>query len=310
MASVYLLLGILLLTALPAEAHVVLDGQTVQPVLVDIVRQLREARDGVTEEGRLEALYALGEQAQSLADLMNMDVTSHGQSLYADLLVQRLEEYGIRIRRVEGSTRYVYDMAAFKEYLKRSPRGKRAAEASYRLMAQAFYGSIGSDPGALVDIDIDQLRAAIRREEAFIKDFPKSDKLKAVRFFLAMDYYRLSRHSQIPRPPGSTGKWPRKPSARSSGSIRVLRKPGLRRSSSTDRIRLGRGQTRSRRSRRGDRPDRADARRRAAARPLPSHSTVTPAVLIDCEVAGVAGAGRGVVELALGSLRGVDQAFR
>lgn len=198
MAFVYLLFGVFLLTALPGEAHVVLDGQTVQPLLEDIARQLREARDGATEEARLEGLYALGERAQSLADLMNVDVTSHGQSLYADLLVRRLEEYGIRIRRIERSTRYVYDMAAFNDYLKRSPRGKRVAEVRYRLMAHAFYASIGSDPGDLVDIDIDELRAAVLREEAFIKDFPKSDKLKAVRFFLAMDYYRLSRHSPDP----------------------------------------------------------------------------------------------------------------
>jgi hypothetical protein len=198
MALVFLVLGIFLLTALPGEAHVVLDGDTVQPVLVEITRHLRETRDGATEEARLEALYGLGEQAQSLADLMNLDVTSHGQSLYADLLVRRLEEYGIRIRRVARSMRYVYDMAAFHDYLKRSPRGKRAAEASFRLMAQAFYGSIGANPADLVDIDVDQLRAAILREEAFIKDYPRSDKLKDVRFFLAMDYYRLSRHSQDP----------------------------------------------------------------------------------------------------------------
>ena len=191
-------LAIFLLAAVPGEAHVVLDGQTVQPVLVDIARYLREARDGATEEARLEALYGLGERAQSLADLMNLDVTSHGQSLYADLLVRRLEEYGVRIGRVERTKRYVYDMAAFHDYLKRSPRGKRAAEASFRLMAQAFYGSVGANPADLIDIDVDQLRTAILREETFIKDYPRSDKLKDVRFFLAMDYYRLSRHSEDP----------------------------------------------------------------------------------------------------------------
>lgn len=198
MPVVFLILVILLLAPARAEAHVVLDGQTVQPVLADIARHLREARDGATEEARLEALYGLGERAQSLADLMNLDVTSHGQSLYADLLVRRLEEYGIRIRRVERSMRYVYDLAAFQEYLERSPRGKRAAEAGFRLMAQAFYSSIGADPADLVDLDVDQLRTAILREEAFIKDYPGSDRVKDVRFFLAMDYYRLSRHSRDP----------------------------------------------------------------------------------------------------------------
>jgi hypothetical protein len=195
---VALVLGLLLLTAVLGEAHVVLDGQTVQPLLLDIARYLKEARDGASEDARLEALYGLGERAQSLSDLMNLDVTSHGQSLYADLLVRRLQEYGIRIRRVERNMRYVYDMAAFQEYLKRSPRGKRAAEASFRVMAQAFYGSVGANPADLVDIDVDQLQKAILREEAFIKDYPRFDNVKDVRFFLAMDYYRLSRHSRDP----------------------------------------------------------------------------------------------------------------
>jgi hypothetical protein len=188
----------LLLTAVLGEAHVVLDGETVQPLLRDIAGQLNEARDGATDDARREALYELGEKAQSLCDLMNLDVASHGQSLYADLLVRRLHEYGIRIRRVERTMRYVYDLAAFHEYLQRSPRGKRAAEASFRLIAQAFYGSVGGNPADLVDIDADQLRQAILREEAFVKDYPRSDRVKNVRFFLAMDYYRLSRHSQDP----------------------------------------------------------------------------------------------------------------
>lgn len=198
MALVILVLGIVLLTAGPGEAHVVLDGNTVQPLLVEITRDLREARDGENEEARLEALYGLGERAQSLADLMNLDATSHGQSLYADLLVKRLDEYGIRIRRVGRNMRYAYDMAAFQDYLRRAPRGKRAADASFRLMAQAFYSSVGADPTVLVDIDVDQLRAAIVREETFLKDYPTSDKMKDVRFFLAMDYYRLSRNSRDP----------------------------------------------------------------------------------------------------------------
>src|SRR4030095_16518008 len=111
MALVFRVLGILLLTAVPGEAHVVLDGETVQAVLVEITRHLREAQDGATEEAKLEAMYELGERAQSLADLMNLDVTSHGQSLYADLLVRRLEEYGIRILRVERNMWDEYDMA-------------------------------------------------------------------------------------------------------------------------------------------------------------------------------------------------------
>src|SRR2546428_864447 len=119
----------------------------------------------------------------------------HGTSLYADLLVRSLSEYGIRVTRAESSGRYVYDQAAFREYVRREPRGRRVAEAKFRVIAHAFYGSVGSDPAELVNSDVDQLRRAVGREEAFLKEHPRSENLKEVRFFLAMDYYRLFRHS-------------------------------------------------------------------------------------------------------------------
>src|SRR5256885_6626038 len=53
--------------------------------------------------------------------------------LYADLLVRRLSEYGIRVTRAESNARYVYDQAAFQEYVRREPRGQRVAEAKFRV---------------------------------------------------------------------------------------------------------------------------------------------------------------------------------
>ncbi len=185
MLVVALLLGI----PVPSEAHVVLDADVVRPILIDLAKYVSESQNGVSGEARGEALYLLGEKVQLLVDLMNLDATSHGKSLYADLLVRRLSEYGIRV------TRYVYDQAAFQEYVRREPRGRRVAEAKFRVIAHAFYGSVGSDPAELVNSDVDQLRRAVGREEAFLKEHPRSENLKEVRFFLAMDYYRLFRHS-------------------------------------------------------------------------------------------------------------------
>src|SRR5207244_1968737 len=162
---------------------------------VELAKYVSESQNGVSGEARGEALYLLGEKVQLLVDLMNLDATSHGKSLYADLLVRRLSEYGIRVTRAEANARYVYDQAAFQEYVRREPRGRRVAEAKFRVMAPAFYGSVGSDPAELVNSDVDQLRRAVGREEAFLKEHPRSENLKEVRFFLAMDYYRLFRHS-------------------------------------------------------------------------------------------------------------------
>jgi hypothetical protein len=181
-----------------SEAHVLLDGETVRPLLLDIARYRKDAQDGPSEAARLEALYSLGDKVLALCDLMNLDATAHGTSLYAELLVRRLHEHGIQIGRAERRQRYVYDMAAFHEYLRRSPRGPRAADAGFRLIAQAFHGSVGGDPADLVDSDVEQLRRAIGREEAFLTQHPRSERRKEVRFFLAMDYYRLSRHSRDP----------------------------------------------------------------------------------------------------------------
>src|SRR2546427_12193095 len=113
---------------------------------------------------------------------MNLDVPSHGTSLYADLLVRRLSEYGIRVTRAEANARYVYDQAAFQEYVRREPRGRRVAEAKFRVIAHAFYGSVGSDPAELVDSDVGQLRRAVGREQSCLKEHPGSENLEGAGF--------------------------------------------------------------------------------------------------------------------------------
>lgn len=181
-----------------SDAHVILDGEIVQAILLDITKYLKETKGGMTEEAKLEALYLLGEKTRYLVELINMDLMSHGKSLYAELIVKRLQEYGIRISLVERNRQYVYDLAAFHEYLKRSPQGKRAADAGLRLIAEAFYRSIGKDTTELVDLDLEGLRKAILLKEAFLKEYPSYEKVREVRFFLAMDYYRLSANSPDP----------------------------------------------------------------------------------------------------------------
>lgn len=188
----------LLLAQGRSQAHVVLDGETAQPILADIAKYLGETKGGAVEEAGAEALYLLGERVDDLVERMNLDVTSHGKSLYAELLVKRLHEYGIRITLRERSGRYAYDLVAFHEYLKRAPQGPRAADVRFRLIAEAFYGSVGRDAVEMVDIDLEGLRKAIQLKERFLKEHPKHEKVKEVRFFLAIDYYRFHKNSRDP----------------------------------------------------------------------------------------------------------------
>jgi hypothetical protein len=111
-ASTILGLALLVAIALPpsADAHVVLGGEIARPMLVDIARKLKDSRDAPSEAGRLEALYLLGEKVRQLVELMNLDLLGHGQSLYADLLVKRLADYGVRIAFVERRRLYVSDL--------------------------------------------------------------------------------------------------------------------------------------------------------------------------------------------------------
>jgi len=178
-----------------AHAHVVLDGEIARPIVVDIAQNLREAREGGSEAARLEALFLVGQRVHQLVELMNLDLLAHGRSLFGELLIRRLSEYGIRVDFIERNARYVPDLAPFEEYLRRSPSGPRAADAKFRVIAEMFHRSTGRRPEEIADGGVEELRDAVARQEAFLRDHPGHDRVRDVRFFLAMDYYRLFRNS-------------------------------------------------------------------------------------------------------------------
>ena len=183
----------------PGEGHVILEPEAVQGMLGDIARLRRESREGPTEEGRLDALYGLGQRVHGLVELLNQDVGAHGVGdLFARLVVRRLHESGIGVSFVEGSRQYVYDLAAFREYLERAPRGKRAADARYRLIAGAFYRTLRIDTPTMLRGDASELVAAVAQAEGFLRDFPNDARTKEVRLFRATDYYRLARNTRDP----------------------------------------------------------------------------------------------------------------
>lgn len=193
-----LALAALLTVSTPAVAHVILDAETARPMLVAIAEQLKKT----SEDGNVEAWYLLGERVHQLVALMNTDVLAHGESLYGQLVAKRLSALGIRVEYVDRTRRYVYDLTPFDRYLQFAPRGARAADAKFRLIAETFSRSLGSRPSDLAEGDTEALGKAIRRQEAFVAEHSTDPRLREVRFFQAIDYYRLHRNSADARTAG------------------------------------------------------------------------------------------------------------
>ena len=181
----------------PARAHVILEPQVVERLLADIGRFRQQSREGDTEEGRLEALYQMGESVRGLVELMDRDVGAHGAGdLFGQLIAKRLREHGLGVAFTEETHRYRYDFAAFHEYLRRAPRGTRAIEIRYRLIADAFYRTLSPDSPAMLRGSAEELLPALEQAEGFLRDFPNDPRAKEVRLFRATDYYRLSRSAR------------------------------------------------------------------------------------------------------------------
>jgi len=196
-AAARVVVGLVLAAPFSSSSHVVLDPQLVQQLMVEIAQASNESREGSDREG--EALYRLGEKVEQLVELMNLDISSHGSSdLFAQLVVKRLETYQIKVLFSERNNRFDYDLAAFREYLIRAPKGRRAAAARFRLIARTFYQSLGPDPSQLANTDVSQVLSAVAEEERFLKEYAGNEKTKEVRFFLAVDYYRLYKNSERP----------------------------------------------------------------------------------------------------------------
>jgi hypothetical protein len=191
-----LAVGVALLAALPAAAH---DIERAEALLTDVAAHRRAASDGASEAERAEAVFRLGETVEALVEALNADVAAHGtRDLFAERVAARLHAHGIEVTWTPAAGRYVYDQAAVREYLRRAPRGRFAPEAKFRLMAQRFYATLGADPDVLVGTDIASLERAAADEERFLVEYPGHPRAETVRFFLAVDHYRIARNVRDP----------------------------------------------------------------------------------------------------------------
>ncbi len=192
-AAACVVVSVVLATPLSSSSHDVLDPEVVRRLMVEIAQAVQDSQEASDPDG--EALYRLGETVEQLVELMNLDISLHGRSdLLTQLVVKQLEMYQVNVRL--SDSRFDYDLAAFREYLIRAPKGRRAAAAQFRLIARTFYQSLAPDPSRLANTDVPGVLKAIAEEERFLKDYQGDVKTKEVRFFLAVDYYRVYKNVQ------------------------------------------------------------------------------------------------------------------
>ena len=161
---------------------VILDPKEVMQLLAEIGKLQEDSLKARTQAARLEALYQTGERALALTTLMTRDVQSHGASdpSLVGLIMRRLKEYGIEVR--SDAQGYYYDLAAFREYVKRAPTGKRAQDARFALIA---FAESGKEIGALEE--------SIAEKQRFLLDYPRYPDLSIIHMLLAQDHLRLGR---------------------------------------------------------------------------------------------------------------------
>jgi hypothetical protein len=192
------LAGAMLVLALsaPAVGH---EVERAEALLAEIAAHRGAAAAGPTESDRAEATFRLGETVETLVAALNLDVAAHGtRDFVAELVVRRLRAHALEVAWAPREGRYVYDHAAFADYVRRVPQGRWAPEAKFRLIARRFYATLGTDPATLVGTDVGALLSALAEEERFLGEHASHERTETVRFFLAVDHYRIARNLTDP----------------------------------------------------------------------------------------------------------------
>jgi len=174
----------IVLLASAARADVIMTAAGLNATLKTMARLTQQAAGG-PERARAEATFQLAAEADALAALMNEEVASHGMEQHEllDLALSRTRELGVTIAYNRGKKKFFYDGAAFRDYLRLEPRGARAANAEFTLLAYQFYQSEGGD--------LQQLLTAVDAKTRFLTRYPAFTGNAELRLYLAIDYRDL-----------------------------------------------------------------------------------------------------------------------
>jgi uncharacterized protein DUF6702 len=192
----------LLLAAAPAGADVILSAPALNATLKAMEKLKRQTAAEAKPE-RAAAWFQLGTEADGLAELLNLEVESHGmqERELLDLALGRTRELGVGIAYNREKKKFFYDGAAFAEYLSAAPHGTHAAAAEFKLLSYRFYQSSAADSAALV--------AAARDTQRFLIRYPAFAGDAEVRLYLAVDYRDLHRRALEAGDAPAAAKWRR-----------------------------------------------------------------------------------------------------
>ena len=170
-----------------AAADEVLTDENLNAALGRI-QQTTEQLDA-TETGARPAnqVFALGREADALAELLSTEVAAHGglEQPLLDLAIHHAAKLGVHIAWSPGHQRYFYDGAAFRRYLELAPDGEHAAASTFWIVQDDFYRS---DAG-----DIESLLRSSARKQDFLERFGNFPDAPKVALWLGIDFRDLWR---------------------------------------------------------------------------------------------------------------------
>lgn len=182
------------------QAHALIDPQLMQNLLAELHAQQSSVAERTEAGAKAEALFALGSRIRFLVDLLNQDLSAHGQSdPLTALFVKRLASMRIGVDASERDGRFRYDLDAFHRYLKLSPRGLHAADARFFILEQGFRLRTADAVAALGQDDEAAARRALPEYQRFLADFALGPHAREMRFFLGVECYRLRPHAKNDR---------------------------------------------------------------------------------------------------------------
>jgi len=172
----------------PLVAHEVLGPVRVNEILKSIQKSRAALAGTPSPQDRSEALFNIGVDAYALMKLINQELQEHGAEAnlaLINLAVTRCGEMGVNIKSIANGDHYMYDFAAFSEYLKVAPSGEHVPEVRFALIEKNFYEMRGASmtPAAR--------SKQIEEKRQLLREYPKLSRRADLRMFLVFDYLDL-----------------------------------------------------------------------------------------------------------------------